>query len=107
MSRRKQRAALHAELILQCPHGHELGSIVATRTSGPHRLDEPLRDRKDSPFRPLVIGEKIKALCPACKEAGRHPDYQASWETVQKEITAGLGDTQSEQRILKLGPPLC
>jgi hypothetical protein len=28
--------------------------------------------------RRIESGQKIKALCPACREEGRYPDYQAA-----------------------------
>ncbi len=91
MSRRKQRSATYGELILQCPHGHELCSYLLTRQGDLYR-----DDRRTQP------GEKIKAQCPACREEGRFPDYQASWAVVAEQLQQQLRDTRSERRFLKL-----
>lgn len=102
MSRRKSRDSTYGEVVLECPHGHPLGAIVLTRHGDMHRLDRPLRDNAPSPSRPVVIGEKVKALCPTCHEAGRWADYQASWELVKSQLIAQR-DTPSERRVLTLG----
>ena len=66
MSRRKQRAATHGELILQCPHGHTLGSTVLTRHGNVYRLGRPLRDNIETTHQPVAIGKKVRFRCPAC-----------------------------------------
>jgi len=102
MSRRKSRDAIgYGQLIPQCPHGHPLDSLVLTRENV-YRLDDPLRDGKGVPASLLPIGEKVKARCPACHEAGLQPDYQASWERVAELLTLERADTRSEQRVLEL-----
>jgi hypothetical protein len=91
MSRRKRNDPLNfREVILECPHGHQLCSLVQTSTGGLYRDNSGIEP-----------GEKIKALCPACREAGRYPDYQAAWETIDTALKAAW-DTRHERRVLKL-----
>jgi hypothetical protein len=91
VSRRKRNDPLNfREVILKCPHDHELCSLVQTRAGGLYQDNSRIE-----------LGGKIKALCPACREDGRYPDYQASWETVNSALKAAW-DTRDERHILKL-----
>ena len=92
MSRRKRNDPLNfREVILKCPHhDHDLCSLVQTRTGGLYQDDSRIEP-----------GEKIKVLCPACREDGRYPDYQVSWETINSALKAAW-DTRNERSILKL-----
>ena len=92
MSRRKRHDPLNfREVILKCPHhDHDLCSLVQTRTGGLYQDDSRIEP-----------GEKIKVLCPACREDGRYPDYQVSWETINSALKAAW-DTRKERSILKL-----
>jgi hypothetical protein len=64
VSRRKRNDPLNfREVILKCPHDHELCSLVQTWTGRLYQDDNRIEP-----------GEKIKALCPACREDGRYPD---------------------------------
>lgn len=102
MSRRVRREAVNfAEVVLKCPHGHSLCSVVAT-DSGIWRLNAPLRDGQSSASERVTTGEKIKARCPACRAAGRQPDYQASWGAVAAELAIAR-DTRCERRVLEIG----
>jgi hypothetical protein len=68
VSRRKRNDPLNfRELVVKCPHGHELCSLLQTRHGSLYQDD-----------RRIESGQKIKALCPACREEGRYPDYQAA-----------------------------
>lgn len=91
MSRRKKNDPLNfRELIVKCPHGHELCSLLQTRDGNLYRDEKRIES-----------GRKIKALCPACREEGRFPDYQASWETVDGALKAAW-DTRDERRTVNL-----
>jgi hypothetical protein len=91
VSRRKRNDPLNfREVIVKCPHGHELCSLVQTKTGGLYRDNSRIEP-----------GRKIKVLCPACREDGRYPDYQASWETIDSALKAAWG-TRDEGRVLKL-----
>jgi hypothetical protein len=64
VSRRKRNDPLNfREVILKCHHDHELCSLVQTWTGRLYQDDNRIEP-----------GEKIKALCPACREDGRYPD---------------------------------
>jgi hypothetical protein len=107
MSRRKHpNAAPHVtygQLELRCPHGHPLGALVVTAMGSAYRLERPLADGKDVAAEPLVTGEKVKVLCPACRAAGRRPDYQAAWAVVEEHLADEQRDTRSDRAVLVLG----
>lgn len=103
MSRRKPYSGerLFGQLILECPHGHSLGAIVLTAMGSVYVLDRRVSDNKRSDAQQLTPGEKVKAMCQACREAGRYPDYQASWATVAEELKRQRDDTRSEQSVFR------
>jgi hypothetical protein len=103
MSRRKLRKdTTFGQLVLQCPHGHALGALVMTRFGDIHRIDQPLTDETpEAQLQPLTLEDKVKVDCPACRESGRRPDYQASVALVTELLQLQLADTHSEHRTFK------
>jgi hypothetical protein len=112
--RREPMGADFGQVILQCPHGHPLGAIV--RPNEREELTEEtallhLSQRIQPPRYPakrlivprkyginhvehrvLPAGQKISLDCQACREAGRRPDYQASWAKVIELLRIDMAD---------------
>ncbi|MGH3968123.1 MAG: hypothetical protein ACRET2_05305 [Steroidobacteraceae bacterium] len=65
-------------------------------------MDEPLRDGQESQSERIPSGQKVTARCPACRDAGRQPDYQASWTTVERELAIAR-NTRCERRTITIG----
>lgn len=105
MSRRKVRPhATFGQLILECPHGHPVGAIIKSLRGDLYRLDRPITDKTPSgDMLPLLTEDKVKVQCPACRDAGRFPDYQASMAVVQEHLDAQHADPYSEHAVLRLG----
>jgi len=104
MSRRKVRPhATFGQLVIECPHGHVVGAVIMSRSGDLYRLERPLTDNAPTaPLVPLIADDKIKVLCPACRDAGRFPDYQASLAVVQERLNQQRDDVRSEHAVLKL-----
>lgn len=104
MSRRKARPhSLFGQLVLECPHGHNVGAVILSRTGQLYRLEHPLSaSTPTAEMLPLATDDKIKVRCPACRDAGRFPDYQASLDVVKARLSAQRDDANSEHAVLKL-----
>lgn len=104
MSRRKVRPhATFGQLVLKCPHGHTVGAVLMSRHGDLYRLEHPLTDKiPTAEMLPLVTDEKLKVQCPACREAGRFPDYQASLSVVRERLEAQRADVRCEHAVLQL-----
>lgn len=107
MNRRKHpNVAPHVtygQVKIQCPHGHPLGALLVTVMGSVYRLERTLADGKPVDAKQLVAGEKVKVRCPACRAAGRRPDYQAAWTTVAEHLAKEQRDTRSDRAVLILG----
>jgi hypothetical protein len=51
---------------------------------------------------PLPGGQKISLGCEACRQAGRRPDYQASWAKVAELLSIDMRDHFSWGQVLTL-----
>jgi hypothetical protein len=97
----------YVQVVCECPHGHVLGTIVATQ-SGYWWGDRPLRDAKPDNEKLLetvriTAGDKVSATCRGCAKNGRHgTNYQASWQRVSGKL-AEARDTRAERVSLTLG----
>jgi hypothetical protein len=109
VSRRPKTAALHGELVIRCPRRHVLGAFVLQPNGRDiYRLDAPLADGAPRPLVPMNVGEKQTFRCPACRHAGRLPDYQLSWDTLTGALKEAVADTQQNSHVLTIGgPTLC
>jgi hypothetical protein len=90
------------QVVCECPHGHLLGTILATR-SGVYWGDRPLRDKRRVSGEPMTVGEKVEAPCAACRKERRYgANYQASWKRVAAKL-AEARDTRSDRVTLEFG----
>lgn len=107
MSRRPKPAALHGELVIHCPRRHVLAAFVLQPNGRDiYRLGAPLADGP-SPRVPMNVGGKQTFKCPACRHAGRSPDYQLAWDTLTSALAAAAADTRRQSHVLTIGGTLC
>lgn len=83
--RRSVRAPLvhhaYSSLRVVCPYGHLLGKV--TKNSDHFVVGRGLSTDQD------VAEEhrKLRADCRSCREEGRRPDYQSSWQRARERLT--------------------
>jgi hypothetical protein len=93
-----RKALNYRQVVCECPSGHLLGTILETQT-GLWWGARPLRDGRRVDTTPLPHGEKVKAICDACR---RGTDYQASWNRVAEKLKEAR-DAQAERVKLVFG----
>jgi hypothetical protein len=94
----------YCQVVCECPHGHLLGTIVATKFNITWCADRPLTKNKAEIFgETMPTGQKVKADCAACAKDRRYgANYQASWKRVAAKL-AEARDTRSERTTLVFG----
>ena len=96
----------YTQVVCQCPHGHLLGTIVATKRSVGW-YPRPLGDNRPTVEGTLLpVGKKVRADCPSCRKdenLKRYAnDYQASWANVAAKI-AQAQEAHAERVTLIFG----
>lgn len=98
-------AVNYSQVACKCPHGHPLGTIVATWSRICWFNDRPLskNNQQLSGGEELAVGQKVKADCAECRKESRYgTDYQASWKRVAEKL-AEARDTRFGRTTLEFG----
>lgn len=101
MSRRRTSRPEHADakVLIQCPEGHTLGSVVVF-DGQPDQL-RPARALGWKYSDPLA--HPLAMTCDTCAAQGRHTDLRGSWERVREVARQTLTERDHSKAVYTLG----